>query len=1037
MRDWINLLLVITFSLVLAACGGDGLGTSGTTAQDPPPVADPDAPVPTSDATNITLWADSLVMPSDGSSTVTLTAMAQDSGSRYVQDTTIDFSIVAGSGSGGILADNPAVTDAAGRVSATLDVAGNPANRTILVAATDTATGQSDTLLVEVTGTQFAFSGPTRIEVDESADLEVKLVDAGGKPIAFQAITLTSSLGNTIQVQPPNGLITDSTGRVFVTVLAAVAGSGLDVITADALGLNADNNEFSLEIVAADAVLFYFESPADNAEIALDGSAGFRTCLTDSAAAVAAGTTLQISSTRGTFSNGGSVATYISDGVTDCWNDTLSSQGAGFAQVLAATTNNTTAAYHGLSISKLIEFISTSVSSVNVQAEKSVIKSQEQTQIIATLRDHNDNLVKNRAVSFTIVEDASNGNLNPPVATTDSNGQATVVYTAGAASSGLGDVVIRAQDQFSGVSSTAELTVRSRALHVALGTGNTMANYDDGSLTSYALPYSAIVTDSSGQPVANQTISLSIWSHRYYKGSYYPTYSPTGGFLFYSSAPVDEYQPWNVPYDGVINWGRVVGCDNEDTDLNGIAHFNEDLNRDGVFNRINEDLNDNGIIDLSEDTDGDGILDILEDVNRNGILDPGEDLNGNGKLDATEDINLNGVLDGSEDANDNGVLDVLEDTLRHNGRLDPGEDLNLNGVLDPGEDIPRYNGRLDPTEDLNDNGILDPGEDLNDNGMLDLAEDLNANGVLDATEDLDGDGFLTSEDINRNGILDPGEDTNGDSFLTTEDLNGNGVLDVSEDLNLNGLLDLGEDLNGNGTIDVSEDRNLNGVLDVLRDLNGVALPYLSEDVNNNGVLDVDEDLNGNGLFDTYEDVGLTSEDVDNDGVLDVGEDLNGNGLLDTYEGSSQNGILDLDPALNPDPAIDPVNGEDRNGNRVLDLPVDVDVNVNGRLDPGNIATISVGDTIAAFSINTTTDENGVATFAIIYPENYANWLEVSLTASVIVDGTEDSARVRRLLPALADDLNQEDTPPAGYTSPFGRGYDARTGLIQGCTVDEI
>ena len=151
------------------------------------------------------------------------------------------------------------------------------------------------------------------------------------------------------------------------------------------------------------------------------------------------------------------------------------------------------------------------------------------------------------------------------------------------------------------------------------------------------------------------------------------------------------------------------------------------------------------------------------------------------------------------------------------------------------------------------------------------------------------------------------------------------------------------------------------------------------------------------------------------------EDLDGDGVFDTYEDSNQNGILDA--------------GEDLNGNGILDLPVDIDVNFNGRLDPANIATISVDDTLGAFSINTTTDENGIATFAVLYQEEYANWLEVTLQASVVVDGTEDTARVRRILPALASDVNEEKNPPAGYTSPFGRGY--ANGLIQGCTVDEF
>lgn len=964
MHDWTKLILVFTLSLVLAACGGDGLGTSDSPTSPSTPDPNSDDPVPTSDAANISLWFDRPDMPSDGSNTVTFTAVAKDADNKYVANTTINFS----ASSGGLRVNNPSITDSNGRVTATLEVGADPdskPNRTITVRATDSVTGQSAEQSVFVTGTRFVFSGPQRIEVGDSAELNIQLVDSGNNPITSQGITLLSTLGNTIQprgntIRTSNGVFgTDETGYILVTVLGGVAGS--ETIIARAFGdstselpTSTDNGEYALEIIAPDDVSFYFDLPADDVEVALGDDEPFRICLTDALAAVATGTEINLSATNGVFnSTGGSLASYSTDGVTTCWNDSLSSQVGGFSQVSASTSNSTStvAAYDDLSVFKSLEFISTTVSSLNLQAAKVSLRSGEQVQIIATLRDSHYNLVKNRAVSFSIADDPSNGSLSPPVAITDSNGEAVVVYTAGQSSSGLGDVIIKAEDQLSGVIGTTALTVRSRALHVSLGTGNTMVNYDDESKTVYALPYSAIVQDSAGLPVANQEVSLSIWSHRYSKGSYYPIYTQAGGFLRYSNAPIDEYQPWNVPYDGIINWGRVVTCDNEDTDLNGLRDFNEDSNRNRVFDRVNEDMNGNGLIDVSEDVNFNGILDVLEDVNRNGVLDPGEDLNGNGLLDASEDINRNGVLDGSEDFNQNGVLDVLEDT-------------NLNGRLDPGED-------------------------------------LNFNGVLDATEDLDGDGFLTYEDINRNGILDPGEDTNGDGVLTTEDLNGNGVLDVSEDRNLNGILDLGEDLNGNGIIDVSEDRNLNGFLDVL------------EDANRNGVLDPGEDLNGNGLLDL-------SEDINGNGQLDIDEDLDGDGVFDTYEDSNQNGILDV--------------GEDLNGNGILDLPVDIDVNFNGRLDPGNIATISVG-TINAFKVNTTTDENGVATFAVLYQEEYANWLEVTLQASVVVDGTEDTARVRRVLPALASDVNDEKNPPAGYTSPFGRGY--ANGLIQGCTVDEF
>ncbi|MCF6218014.1 MAG: DUF5011 domain-containing protein, partial [Gammaproteobacteria bacterium] len=120
-------------------------------------VSDP-PPHPTSNVTNISLLVSSPQMPSDGSSTVTLTAVARDSDNNYVENAAIEFS----ASSGGILPGERTITNSSGRVSATLDVGGDPANRTITVTAVDSVTGQSASQLVEVRDTQFVFSGPQR-----------------------------------------------------------------------------------------------------------------------------------------------------------------------------------------------------------------------------------------------------------------------------------------------------------------------------------------------------------------------------------------------------------------------------------------------------------------------------------------------------------------------------------------------------------------------------------------------------------------------------------------------------------------------------------------------------------------------------------------------------------------------------------------------------------------------------------------------------------------------------------------------------------
>ncbi|WP_455218481.1 Ig-like domain-containing protein, partial [Kaarinaea lacus] len=124
-----------------------------------------------------------------------------------------------------------------------------------------------------------------------------------------------------------------------------------------------------------------------------------------------------------------------------------------------------------------------------------------------------------------------------------------------------------------------------------------------------------------------------------------------------------------------------------------------------------------------------------------------------------------------------------------------------------------------------------------------------------------------------------------------------------------------------------------------------------------------------------------NEDLNLDGILDLGEDLNGNGLLDAGEDANNNGVLDASE----------------------------DLNNNGTLEPRNVA--SVVGTI-------TTDANGFGLFDIVYAKEYALWVNVALTATVGVAGTESSQTVMFRLPASVDDLKDENSPPS-YRSPFG------------------
>ena len=88
-----------------------------------------------------------------------------------------------------------------------------------------------------------------------------------------------------------------------------------------------------------------------------------------------------------------------------------------------------------------------------------------------------------------------------------------------------------------------------------------------------------------------------------------------------------------------------------------------------------------------------------------------------------------------------------------------------------------------------------------------------------------------------------------------------------------------------------------------------------------------------------------------------------------------------------------------------------DLNKDGALTPGNVVNLIDG--------NIVTDENGQAIINIVYPQNYANWVDIDLVAQTKVNGTESIKQVNFSLPVAASDVTDEEVSPPGAVSPFG------------------
>lgn len=107
--------------------------------------------------------------------------------------------------------------------------------------------------------------------------------------------------------------------------------------------------------------------------------------------------------------------------------------------------------------------------------------------------------------------------------------------------------------------------------------------------------------------------------------------------------------------------------------------------------------------------------------------------------------------------------------------------------------------------------------------------------------------------------------------------------------------------------------------------------------------------------------------------------------------------------------------EDRNQDGVLN--VGEDDNADGVLWPGNVISVTPG---------TVQTVNGIATISLLYAESYAPWVDVKLTASASVAGTESKTSVEFTVQGSADDFTSLPNPPAGLVSPFGTSGAAST-----------
>jgi hypothetical protein len=546
-------IFILFIFFLLIGCGGS--------IDKPASSSDASTTTPTTPAGRLDLLVSSPQVGSDGSSTITVTALVKSASNVALPGKSVSFTSDSGT-----LVVNSSTTDANGQATANLNTAGDKTNKTITVSA------QSDSIVSNTTvqeiGTTVSLSGINSLVRGAAATYTIFLKDSAGGAIANKDVSLTSGLGNSFSANPVR---TNSSGQAQVIYTAT--NGGAETITASALGAT-----FVLSVTIS-TTDFTFTSPAAGAEINI-GTAQAVTVHYAIGGVPQAGALINFSTTRGTIT-----ATSATDA------------GGNAAAILSSTTAGpaaiqATVAAGGGTIQTPVLFVAVTAASIIMQPSPAVIATNigsattEQSTITAVIRDASGNLVKNKTVRFSL-EDVSGGSLTLPSAVTDSLGSASTVYVSSSAPSDRNRVIITATVDGSGVTARTTLTVSRKQIFVVFGTGNVMENYGSPLNTSYRLPYTALVTDISGNPVPGVTVTATLTPVEYYKG-----------FTFGCTSTTDIY--WQTQYSAAASGSRLACVNEDDNPVVDVLHpewrLNGILNSEPAPSAIKEDVNGDGVL---------------------------------------------------------------------------------------------------------------------------------------------------------------------------------------------------------------------------------------------------------------------------------------------------------------------------------------------------------------------------------------------------------------------------------------------------------
>jgi len=188
-------------------------------------------------------------------------------------------------------------------------------------------------------------------------------------------------------------------------------------------------------------------------------------------------------------------------------------------------------------LSDNISFISRDVQKFFLNSDITIVNTNGEAKVTATVKDSLDRPIKNAIVEFSLVKDASGGRISNAYVLTDETGLATIRYYAGKVPTAVDAVQIKSDVKAVRVgntdmpinspkTATKTLTVQNQAASIGVSFSDKVASSDDE--VYYIMNGSIYVVNSTGKPVVNQPVSVSVIPDYYRGGEFYAARDASG-----------------------------------------------------------------------------------------------------------------------------------------------------------------------------------------------------------------------------------------------------------------------------------------------------------------------------------------------------------------------------------------------------------------------------------------------------------------------------------------------------------------------------